>query len=122
MCIIGLYTYCSKFSDNIHSFCLTQTLERFLYQSGFDKTGQPLMVFLAQRWVDDELFIIQRRASNSNLSPAQILRERLKLFFIHQMHIVVKEKYSFLYVHNLTNKTQPSPECLRDLLKILDPQ
>lgn len=96
---------------------LKQTTLRFLYQSGEDRNGRVMVVFLAQRWVGDTY-----SQPSSPKHDTQLLREKLQLFFINQLDSVANHKYNFLYVQSMGDKKTPSSECLQALFNVLDPK
>lgn len=91
--------------------------KRFLYQSGEDRNGRVMVVFLAQRWVGDTY-----SQPSSPKHDTQLLREKLQLFFINQLDSVANHKYNFLYVQSMGDKKTPSSECLQALFNVLDPK
>ena len=73
---------------------------RFLYQSGFDKHGHPVIMFVAK-----------------NFSPT--FAERARLFFVKQLDSIVSSRYVLVYVHTEA-KSHPTSECLVQLFNVLD--
>ncbi|ESO07399.1 hypothetical protein HELRODRAFT_185472 [Helobdella robusta] len=121
---------------------------RFIYQSGVDREGRAVVVFLVQRWralIEDQLmgrhhtrrrhsFVYQSMPNlndNPNLSIASLtsslppeISELHRLFFISQLDPIVDRPYVFIYVHSLSNKDDllPSNKCMQALLGMLHPK
>lgn len=77
---------------------------RCLYQSGFDKLGRPVLIFVARNFYFDKIDL-----------------EKAVLYLLHVMDSIVAQKYSVIYLHTLCNgENQPSSSFLKEIYKILD--
>lgn len=116
--------------------------KRFLFQCGYDKENRPVMLFIAHRWylkTQEPNKFTAKSLPNLNRGGSNVLTryfrgdendcnandevsERYRLFFIHQMEALVKQKYVILYVQSLCDKagSLPSTKCLQSLLGMLD--
>jgi hypothetical protein len=78
---------------------------RFFYQSGFSRTGEPVMVFIGR-----------------NLPSSLALTDKVLLYMIQQMDQIVSNKYILIYFHTLADPSNQSSsaDCLKRLFDVGD--